>query len=240
MKKILNSIFLLSAVSFLLFSCEMDQRTIRGNNDIVEVEYELEDFNELFIDGIFVCHLIPSDKVGMTIEADENLIDYLEITNNDGQLKVKSLENLKSEKGVHVYIQFKELKKITSYSIANIQTESALSGESLSIVMGGAGKLDLQTDVKSIDIAFSGAGLVNLEGSAQEMRVSMSGAGSLQAEDLVVAYAKVALSGVGSAEVNATETLEASVSGIGVINYVGEPKEVISDVSGLGKVKAKS
>jgi hypothetical protein len=65
----------------------------------------------------------------------------------------------------------------------------------------------------------------------------MSGAGSLEAAEFEVEKCLVNISGVGSAMVNVTGSLEAQVSGLGSVKYVGSPESVKGDVSGVGMVE---
>ena len=71
------------------------------------------------------------------------------------------------------------------------------------------------------------------------MKIEASGASKINAENLKVANADVDISGATSVTVNATEEVKAEASGASKINYVGEPKNVIKDVSGASKVSQK-
>ena len=56
---------------------------------------------------------------------------------------------------------------------------------------------------------------------------------------LVAQEASVEVSGAGSVHVTATDSLTASVSGIGDVVYSGHPESVDKDVSGLGEVRPR-
>lgn len=239
-KAYILSLTVLAIFSFLLFSCDVNNRTIRGNGEITEVEYDVDSFNAIRLDGSFMCHLVPSDVAGVRIETDENFLDYIDVSLDGSELRILTEDYLKSDHGVHVYLMVKELKSISSSSVVAIDTESAIKADKLEVSVGGAGKIHLQLDVEEINIDFGGAGLLQLEGTAKQMNVTLSGAGSLEAADLVAANARIILSGVGSAEVNVIEELDATVSGIGVVSYHGEPKNITKTIAGLGKVKPKN
>jgi hypothetical protein len=68
--------------------------------------------------------------------------------------------------------------------------------------------------------------------------LSLSGVGSFNGEDLKVKQAKVRNKGVGSAVVNVSEQLDASISGLGSIEYIGSP-QVTESVKGLGEIKKR-
>jgi hypothetical protein len=68
--------------------------------------------------------------------------------------------------------------------------------------------------------------------------LSLSGVGSFNGEDLKVKQAKVRNKGVGSAVVNVSEQLDASILGLGSIEYIGSP-QVTESVKGLGEIKKR-
>ena len=66
--------------------------------------------------------------------------------------------------------------------------------------------------------------------------MSISGAGSYNAERLRATNATISVIGVGNVVVNAEKTLRASISGAGIIEYIGDP-QVTEHVSGMGRVR---
>ena len=49
----------------------------------------------------------------------------------------------------------------------------------------------------------------------------------------------VTIEGLGNANVNVSEKLEATISGAGNLTYKGNPKEIIKEKSGLGSINQK-
>ena len=131
------------------------------------------------------------------------------------------------------------LREIISSGASNIRTSGTIISKDIDVVMSGAGKTELELDAERVDIVLSGAGLVYLEGAASDLEVTMSGAGSLEADALETEDCYIEISGVGNAVVNVTGTLETQVRGLGNVEYVGDPKSIIGDVSGIGEVNKK-
>jgi hypothetical protein len=69
--------------------------------------------------------------------------------------------------------------------------------------------------------------------------VVVSGAGDVRLERLVAQEAEVEVSGAGSVHVHATDSLTASVSGVGDVVYSGRPEDVQEEVSGVGEVRPR-
>ncbi len=80
---------------------------------------------------------------------------------------------------------------------------------------------------------------MSLSGSAEVLKVGVSGAANLEAKELIARLVKIDLSGAANATVYAEESVNASVSGVGNINYYGNPSDVQSNVSGIGSINRK-
>ena len=91
--------------------------------------------------------------------------------------------------------------------------------------------------MKALKVQLSGAGLITLEGEAEKQEVNLTGAGSYETFDLESSFCEISISGIGGAEVNVTQRLEARISGMGGIEYMGSPQEIRREVSGIGKIK---
>jgi len=208
----------------------------QGNDERIIEKYAVDDFDEIDIAGAFDITLIPSNSNEVILEVDENLVKYIDISVHSDRLVIDTDRRLNSRKGIKIKVPVKELKRIIASGASDIESSEPIISGDLEIVMSGAGKLDLVLDVKTIDIELSGAALVYLQGVAEKLDVNMSGAGSLEAEGFEVEDCNVHISGVGNASVNVTGSLEVEVSGMGKVDYLGNPKSVKGDVSGIGDI----
>ena len=212
----------------------------RGNNERITKEITVDSFEKIEVSGAFDIVLKPSESDKVILEADENLIRYIDISVRGNRLYIETDKRLVSRKGIKIEVPIKVLREINSSGASDIENTEPLSSEELEIIVSGAGKVDLKLDVKLVALDLSGATLVYLEGVAERLEVGMSGAGSLAAEGFEVQDCAVNISGVGHVLVNVSGSLEAQVSGLGRVEYLGKPTSVKGDVSGVGNVtKAK-
>ena len=208
----------------------------RGNDERVTKEITIESFEKIEISGAFDILLTPSSSNEVIIEADENLLKYIDISVRGDKLFVGTERRLSSRKGIKIEIPVKNLRGISSSGASDIESTKPITAKELDLDVSGAGKIDLKLDVKSLTIDLSGAVMIYLEGVAKRLDVEMSGAGSLMAEGFEVKDCEIDISGVGHVLVNVSGTLEAQVSGLGKVEYLGNPESVRGDVSGIGDV----
>lgn len=106
-----------------------------------------------------------------------------------------------------------------------------------SVQISGAGDFVLR-DVsgESLAILVQGAGRLEANGATTRLTARIDGAGSADLTRLVAADAQVAVNGAGSLDLNVTGTLTAEVNGVGKIRYAGNPAKVIPSVHGVGSI----
>jgi hypothetical protein len=88
----------------------------------------------------------------------------------------------------------------------------------------------------SLHVTLPGNGTLTARGTATRLDLTVSGSGTAQFEQLVADDAHAVLSGSGAIFLTATRTLDASVSGSGVIRYGGNPHDVSERVTGSGAI----
>ena len=226
-------------IALLFITSCIDLASERGNGVRIEEKITIDEFDRLEIGGAFIVKLTQDESDEVIVETDENLLDFIEIAVRGNTLEVNSERRLDSREGIIISIPIQELTRLSSSGASEVMTTNPIQTENLDIDLSGAGKLDLKLDAQDISLDISGASLIYLEGAAQTLDINMSGASSLEASELEVKDCFAQISGVGKILVNVTGTLDAEVSGLGEVVYVGEPESVKGDVSGVGNIGRK-
>ncbi|PWF47922.1 head GIN domain-containing protein [Massilia glaciei] len=103
----------------------------------------------------------------------------------------------------------------------------------------GAGQAVVNNiNAERFDLGFEGAGRLVANGKVRQLLVKANGVGAIDTKALLAQDAKVRFEGVGSVKVYASERLDLNVSGMGSLNYYGNPKKVNKSVQGIGSVRA--
>jgi len=230
------NLLLTVCILFALASCD---KLIyeRGNGEMVMESYKIDHFNEIYLKGNFEVFLRKGDDSELAIKIDENLKQYIEVYNRGEELNISATRGIYSDEGVKVFITYETLKRLSSGGACSIFTENPIRTEKLKLSLSGVGIMEMELETSDLEIRLSGAGMINIEGETDYLDLGMSGAGSFEGEDLLVRNATVSISGIGGAQVNVTGELIAKVSGIGGIEYSGNPQKVDRKVSGIGKIR---
>jgi len=110
-----------------------------------------------------------------------------------------------------------------------------------SLTIGGAGEVSLNgLSGGNLNLAFNGAGSMEASGRIDTLAAQLNGAGNLNLSRLEAVSATVSANGAGSIEVNATGSLDATVNGVGSINYYGKPAKVTTAINGVGSISPRN
>ena len=132
------------------------------------------------------------------------------------------------------------LREDPSHNYRNLELEFIVTVPSLeAVTLTGAGDITVDgVDAADFEVNLIGAGNIGVSGEASAVRLHLVGAGSIDTVGLEAEDAEVILSGAGDISLTVSNTLDASISGVGNVFYVGDP-EVTSTVTGLGSVRAR-
>jgi len=236
MKAHINIIFI-TALSLVVCSCQYLEEFEKGNGEIVTERRTVSEFNELKIGGNFEVLLEKGNSSYVEINTDENLLEFIDSEVYGAVLEITQQKKLISKKKIKLVINYIDLKELRAMGATLIKNEGYLDSKDLKIRMEGAGIIDLKIQCDDLEVVVSGAGIVKLAGEVQTQYLNLTGAGKLEALDLESTSCTISVGGIGGAEIFVTEKLDATIEGIGGIEYAGDPAEIITEINGLGKIK---
>jgi len=235
-KNIICSLVLVGVV-VLLVGCT---RGVRGTGAMVARDFEIEDFTALDIRGGYHVTWRQSDNVSVTVEMQENLFDYLQVSVEGNTLSVNSTRNFhtSSRNRPQIYIYTPYLEMVSFYGAINAENWDIVSGESFSINGYGATNVNISLAVETLEIDLSGAGDFTLSGTAETANIITAGAANVSATHLQTRDASIRLSGAGNIDIAASDHLSVDVSGAGQVRYTGNPT-IDRNISGLGRLEQR-
>lgn len=229
----IKRIFLGLVIAFALNSCI---NTIDGNGEVTKEQRAVSSFNKIDISGGYEVLINQGDMERLEIEADENLLEYIETKTKGNTLYISTNKPIGNTSSLKLYITVVDVEDIDVSGAIELRNKGTYKTENLEIDVSGAADIDLDVDVENLTMDMSGASETTLSGTANNFEIEISGAGELQAKKLKTRNTTIDISGAGSAIVHAKKTLNVSVSGAGSVKYKGSPK-IKKDISGAGSVE---
>jgi hypothetical protein len=224
----------------VLSACEV--LMIQGSGNITTETRAVTDFDEVNFTNIGELTIVQGNSESLTVTTDDNILPYVKTTVNGGTLTISFDRGtvaplVHPTQGIHYQLAVKNLKGIT-LSGAGTVTAAKLETEDLTLAETGAGQIKIDEFTgHNLNANLSGAGRIEVAGKVASQSVVMSGFGSYDAENLQCQVAKVVVSGAGTTTLWVTESLDATISGVGNVRYYGSP-QIHSQATGVGHLQS--
>lgn len=229
MKKFLWIIPILAVVaaaclaSLICFAKSLsDNRIIKASGNIVTKEIPIPEFNAINTSrAVKVVLTEQGDKI--RIDADENLMAWVVVEPEDGELQVTIDRQIKSINNSHVTVtipvQGRTFRSLRALSAAEIRgKEVELKGADLRVKASSAAKIETSVKAGSCSIDASSAADIDLTVKAATCNIEASSAASVRADIQSKSCTADASSAAGITLKGLTEYFESGSSSAGKVN----------------------
>jgi hypothetical protein len=226
---------------------DLGSQTVRGSGVVAEENRDVINISGIELAMPGTVYLLMGSTESLRIEAEENLLEYIETDVTAGRLVIETRRGirLQTTRPINYYLTVDDLKTIVISSSGDVEAED-LQSESVSVTTSSSGNLSIGSlDCTSLDVEISSSGNAaiaelmatsisvqisssgNLEvlgGQVQRQDISISSSGEYRAKDLASAEAEVTLTSNGTATISVSDRLSGRLSSSGDIYYIGNPE----------------
>jgi hypothetical protein len=186
------------------------------------------------------------EQEDLTIEAPPEYLNRLHSQVKDGKLTVRlrgswlqeledALTTCMNRPHIVYHLKVCELTSLEVQCAYRVHA-SRIETPYLRLRLNGTGDFKLDwLSAESMQVHHSGTGTLRISGQVEQQSVVLDGVGSYLALGLESRRARVRLSGAGLARVRVSEELDASLRGVGALEYSGQPR-ISQRISGAGRV----
>ena len=209
---------LLMAVAVVAAGCGIVTTPgIQGSGNVITETRKISGFKEVNLNGSGQLTLEQNGTESLTITADDNLMPYLtsEVSGNRLTLGTKEHTNVSPSKDVVYKLTVKDLNEIT---------------------VAGSGSADakgIHTD--QLKVVVAGSGSLATAGTAERQEITIAGSGDYHGANVKSRMVSISIMGSGSADLDASDKLDATIMGSGDIKYSGNAV-VSKNILGSGSV----
>jgi hypothetical protein len=199
---------------------------------------ETGEFSSVRLSGNYFVRLENADVSSVEIITDEETRQKIFLEIHEGVLTVRNVEKRKfnNRKEVKLIIRAPGIHSIKIEEEATIVSENPFRFDSLHIESAGALKMDMELQGERLTGTFAGATNLDFRGTVARVKLNMPGAGKVNAFDLKTEEMDLSMSGAAKAEVYASKRIHVDASGACSIVYKGNPEQVYTNVTGIGRV----
>jgi hypothetical protein len=234
----LEILLLLLGLALILSSCtDFCGDSVCGSGSILSEKREVAYFHSIEIRGGCQVLFEKSMQQELIVEAEQNILPLIKTwVRDDGTLIIENERSYHSSRGVTVYASMLEIRRFAIIGAGKIVGEHPFSCGELSLLIDGAGKIEMNVNAEKVFSTINGGGHIVLSGSAEFHRVKINGAGNLDALSFVSSVYELTIIGAGYCHIYVTDVLDVVLAGAGIIYYKGEPKAINSQITGAGRL----
>lgn len=216
-----------------------------GNGEIESRSIALPDYHRVVAERGVVVELVDTSYHQLTVSADSNVMPYVVVTADGGDLCVTIDKAVRRVGDINVRVKLPKNSKIEhlqASSDAEIEILSPLEGmpklgintssaaeirgevnsPEITIAAASASEVDMTLSCDKLTVSASSASEVELRGVATTGEFMTASAADIDSSELQTDYLKVLAASAGEASVFCTRHLQASASSAGVVEYRGE------------------
>ena len=237
MKRIL--LIALFSVSIFTSCHHIMKDKVRGNGTIKVENRTAGTFTGVDVGGNIDLYVKQDSSRSVRIEADENLMQYIEVKMEGEKLVIQPKDgyNLSGSKHIKVYVSSPVFRELEASGACDIIGETVLSTtDEIRIDISGASNAELELKAPKVSADITGASSLKLKGQTKDLNIEGTGASHAKCYELLSENADVDVTGASSAEVYASVKLNADASGASDVRYKGNAT-INQSVSGAGSVK---
>ncbi|TRX39169.1 head GIN domain-containing protein [Flavobacterium restrictum] len=225
---IITQIIVATLTALLFASCNqiIERNAITGSGKVTTQKRIVQgDFNKIDVSNTIEVIIEQSDKVAITVEADDNLQNGITTTVENGTLVIKcqynSFVNV-SEKKVHIKMPL--IEGLTASSASSIKSNAVIVSNKMRLTASSAATIDVAIESDVINCDLSSASAIAVKGKALQMDVTSSSGSSFNAKELLVNDITANASSGSVQNIHPIVSLNAEASSGGTISYNTNPK----------------
>jgi CubicO group peptidase (beta-lactamase class C family) len=238
-RKVLFTLFAISLAA--LTACNVvvaSNQVVRGSGKVASETRAVSGLTDISHSTIGDLTITLGDQETLTVEAEDNLLPYLEtqVTNGGLTIRSKSRVDLLPSQPVRYTLTVKNLQSIANSSSGNILVPK-ITGQNISINLSSSGNITVEgvkADMLKVQSSSSGDIAIHA-GQAGRQEISLFSSGKYQAADVKSQSTQIEISSSGEANIWVSDQLDANISSSGNVNTYGSPR-ITQHLSSSGKV----
>ena len=212
-------------------------KPVEGNGKVVKIDKDIsDDITYVEVEGNLSVTIRQDSLSKVSIETDENLVDYIDIKVSHQKLIIKNKRKLLPVKGINVYLTVGSLRQMDLSGAVVLRSAGKINFDTFKMKLSGASNVLMDLNCFTLDATCSGSCTLKLIGAANDVDMDISGACEIDNSQLIVENMNLEVSGATYAKVNVLNKLDVKATGAAKVEYLGTP-EVTKKISGAGLVE---
>ena len=196
--------------------------TLKAPNAAASNMIALADFDALRVNGFFRIIVRPGDSSQIVLPETSDYRDQLTAEVVDQTLSLSYEGEIKDNQALDIVVITPSLTKIALGGTAQARIE-AFKATDFTVDASGSTRIESAVEAATLHATLEGTAQLTLIGQLTTLNASGSGASQLIAFEAPLQRADLTLEGAARAQINASESLNATLQGASSVTYRGDP-----------------
>jgi Putative auto-transporter adhesin, head GIN domain len=213
---------------------------LQGSGTLAVRTMVVSSFTRLHLSVHGTVHFVLGDDERVEVEADDNLLDYVQAINSGRTLFITSENKLRSPgfTVLRITVYLRQLAEISIACDGDVVCPDLLRVPNpLNVKIQSNGATELALEAPALTISIASDGDTTLRGAAGDVQLKAHSHGSVWARELITQHLTVTNKCDGNVEVYAEQTIAAQHMGNGYLHYGGPARLTDVRASGSGPVR---
>ncbi|MFN3968727.1 head GIN domain-containing protein [Flavobacterium sp.] len=212
-------------------------KSITGSGNVITEKRNLANFDKVTVSQGLECEIIYSDKLEVTVEADDNLINGINTTVQNGTLEISSeYDNYINVVSKRIIVHMPKIVSLESTSGSTLKSGSILKSDDITLKSSSGSSLEVEVEADKVTLETSSGSEQTVIGKALKVYSASSSGSTIDADELLANEVFAQSSSGSSTSVHAALLLDGKASSGSSISYTNSPKEVRKEESSGGSV----
>ena len=231
-KAVIILMVLLAGAGFT--SCILN--TVKGNGNVKEEVRNCDSFDAVSVSRGMNVYVTQGPEIRVVVEADENLLDYIETDVNDRTLRVTCTKGIMNAKSNKVKVTVPDLAMVKATAGSNFYTESPFKISQLEIRAAAGSNIHFTMEEGEAEVSASAGSNIFLGGNTTSLKVKANSGSNIKAGELQAIKAEAKVSSGANIWISVVNELKAGASSGVNIFYTGSPAQTDINKSSGGNV----
>lgn len=211
---------------------------LEGSGRVVEDRRALSGFKGLKAVGPFDIEMRAAEREGVTVRAEDNLLQVIETRVNGDSLEISMKPNVsfRTRAWPRIVVEFVRMDAVSLSGSGDLVADRIRS-DAFAVSIAGSNDVCVEAmETGTFGLSIAGSGDFKAKGNAEVQGIRIAGSGDADLRDLAGKIAKISIAGSGDVRINAADALEVTIAGSGDVFYRGEPK-IKRTIAGSGEIR---
>ena len=212
---------------------------IDGNRNVVSQDRNISnDFESIKVGQGLDLYITQSNAVDLSVEADENLHEFIMTEVEDGVLSIYTTENIRRAASRRINVTVVNLSAIKATSGSEVISTNTIEVDELELNTTSGAEMKIDVKTESLNCQSTSGSDIKVSGTTVLLFAEATSGSDIKASNLKASISKVKATSGADISLNTSKELTARATSGAGIRYSGNPKKVEKSDSSSGSVRA--